>query len=71
MFVVNNVYLIIVWVCRSLLAKIFAVLKYVSSINDDTDKYLVFFNMELTDSDNFIVICPQRFPSSKHFTQYF
>jgi len=31
----------------------------------------VFFNMELTDSDKFVVICPQRFPSSKHCTQQF
>ena len=62
--------LIIVWVCRPLIAKSCAVLKYVSSTNDDTDKCLVFLNMELTDSDKLVVICPQRFPSSKHYTQF-
>jgi len=34
--------LIIVWVCRPLIAKSCVVLKYVSSTNDDTDKSCVF-----------------------------
>jgi len=35
--------------CQPLIAKSYAVLKYVSLTNDDTDKCLVFFNMKLTD----------------------
>ena len=62
---------IIARVCRPLLAKSCAVLKYVSSTNDDIDKCVVFFNMELTDSDKLVVICPQRFPSSKHCTHFY
>jgi len=61
---------IIAWVCLPLLAKSCAVLKYVSSTNDDTDKCLMFLNMELTDSDKLVVICPQRFPLSKHCTHF-
>ena len=62
--------LIITWVCRPLIEKSCAVLKYVSSTNDDTDKCLVFLNMKLTDSDKLVVICPQCFPSSKHCIQF-
>ena len=66
----DNFRILWAWVCRPLLAKSCAVLKYVSSTNDDTGKCLVFFNMELTDSGKLVVICPQRFPSSKHCTHF-